>query len=366
MIKILHVSQLGGGGRERRMVQLVRGLDATGNYEQTIITFKSEIGYKEVLETKAKIYPVTSRNKRDMWRQICSILSEVRPNIVHVWEEEPRQVLPVLWMKHKLHYKFIAGFVSEGNYVRPWSKVDLANKLYFSFADTIISNSRAGLIAKRAPKFKSNVVYNGFDFNRLSKQVDARKKRDEVGIKSRYVVMMCARFTTAKDYDSYLKIAELAQNNNIPATFLAVGIGPLYDVSRQKAGEMKLMNVKYLGRRTDVEELLRITDVSMLLTNASVHAEGVSNSIMESMAAGVPVIATNGGGTPEIIIDKENGYMVQPNDYQTAYQLLVQLLENSELRRSIGQSSTEQIKTKFLLSNMTVQYIDIYNKLLAK
>lgn len=366
MIKLLHISQLGGGGRERRMVQLVRGLDATGNYDQYIITFKKEVGYKEVFDTKAKIFYVTTRDKRQMWKEICSILKEVKPAMVHVWEEEPRQLLPVLWMKHKLHYKFIAGFVSEGNYVKPWSKVDLANKLYFACADTIISNSRAGLIAKRAPQRKSNVIYNGFDFNRLPKQVDVQSKRVEVGVNSKYIVMMCARFTTAKDYDSYLKVAELAQNDNIPVTFLAVGIGPLYDASRQKAEEMKLGNIKYLGRRTDVEELLRITDVSMLLTNASVHAEGVSNSIMESMAAGVPVIATNGGGTPEIIIDQENGYMVQPNDYQNAYQLLLRLLNNDELKRTMGQAAIAQIKTKFLLSNMTVQYIEIYDKLMAK
>lgn len=365
-MKVLHISRLGGGGRERRMVQLVRGLDTNDNFNQFIITFDKEIGYKEILETRAQIRHVTTRDKKEMWKQICSILSDIHPDIVHLWEEEPRQVFPVLWMKHKLHFKFIAGFVSEGNYVKPWSKVDIINRLYFSFSDKIISNSLAGLKAKYAPTSKSVVIYNGFDYRRLIKEIDLNRKRSEFSISTKYVVMMCARFTVSKDYYSFLRVAELAMSDEKSITFLAIGSGPLLEESRKIARNLNLNNVLFIGQRADVEEFIKITDVSMLLTNASVHAEGISNSIMESMAAGVPVIATNGGGTPEIIIDKENGYMVEPNDYKTTYDLLINLLEDNTLRSQMGHSAINQIKSNFLLSRMTEKYIDVYNQLMKK
>ena len=85
-----------------------------------------------------------------------------------------------------------------------------------------------------------------------------------------------------------------------------------------------LNKIIFLGKRSNVESIINIFDVGILLTNSKVHGEGISNSIMEYMALGKPVIATRGGGTNEVVIEGENGYLIDPfNEDQ-----LIEKIEN--------------------------------------
>jgi len=125
-----------------------------------------------------------------------------------------------------------------------------------------------------------------------------------------------------------------------------------------------LKNIHFVTNRSDVMEIMAVTDVSVLFTNNDVHAEGVSNSIMESMAASVPVIATAGGGTAEIITPGDDGFIIEPKNVNMACTRLVELLENEELRKTMGEKASNTVKTRFVLSTMGEQYYSIYKQLL--
>ena len=99
-------------------------------------------------------------------------------------------------------------------------------------------------------------------------------------------------------------------NNRKDVTFLVIGNGINLEKCRMKArGHEK---IKFLGFQNDIESIVNVFNAGVLLTNQDVHGEGISNSIMEYMALGKPVIATDGGGTKELIVDGKTGFLVQP------------------------------------------------------
>ena len=366
-MKILHISNLGNGGRERRMIQLTRGLDASGLYEQAIICFENSIGYKEILDTQAKIFHVTAREKRLMRREIFQIIRQFNPDIVHVWETHPNRIFPALLMKFRCHYKLIAGFVASSTKVPFFSKENIAHQLFFGFSNAVISNSKCGAVANHAPKSKTHIIYNGFDYNRINYQLNIEEKRKELSLGDANIVMQFARFSEAKDWKAFVDVAGIAQRQRDNIVFLAVGEGETLETIKEYVISLKLSNIRFLGRRTDIEELLRITNVTVLLTNSKKHKEGLSNTILESMAAAVPVIATNAGGTPEIIESGVNGFMVnENNDSEEVYSYIKTLMSDDMLYGEISSAAESTVKEKFLLEKMTKQYEELYSDLLHK
>ena len=122
-------------------------------------------------------------------------------------------------------------------------------------------------------------------------------------------------------------------------------------------------NIKFVGFRSDVERIISASRITLLLTNNQVHAEGIPNSIMESMAAGIPVIASEGGGTSEIISNGNDGYIIQPQDHFTASNHIINLLNDPNLYNRMSNAAKEKIKTKFLLKDMANKYINLYKSL---
>ena len=175
---------------------------------------------------------------------------------------------------------------------------------------------------------------------------------------------MVARVTRAKDWQSFIELAKRSFEDNLDVCFLAIGEGNQLDMHRDIVKKNGLPNIRFVGRRSDVEEILQITDVSMLFTS-DVHSEGVSNSIMEAMATGIPVIATDGGGTPEIITDGQNGFIVPMQGVDKAYLLMTELLNDENKRISIGSAAKMHVQQNFLLSHMGDEYMRLYRELLG-
>ena len=118
--------------------------------------------------------------------------------------------------------------------------------------------------------------------------------------------------------------------------------------------------------RDDIDKLLFVSDICLLCTNEKVHAEGVSNSIMEAMAAEKPIIATLGGGTAEIISNAIDGYIIPPSDYMMGAKTLLRLVHNEVERKVISISAKKKIEVDFSLEKMVSEYVEMYNQLLKK
>lgn len=365
-MKILHIiSSLSGGGRERRMAELTKSLNSEG-YEVSVALVSPNARQDYALPSSINVTGCGGiASRKQFHKNLNAEIERFQPDVVHLWSEVPTVLLSVLLLKWKYKFKLVTGFLADGNPVKKMT-CKLANKGIFAVSEAIVSNSKAGLIAKKAPTNKSHVIYNGFDFKRFKTvPFDADSLIDELGIRGKRVAAMFARFSAAKDWDMFLEIAQIAKRNGRnDIVFLAVGAGDLLNDFKSRAKNLGLNNVRFLGLRKDVENLLTLTNVSLLFSNNHVHAEGVSNSIMESMAAAVPVIATDGGGTPEIIEDGKSGFIIQPSDAQAAYDKLILCMDNNNLRQELGNRSRDIVKNKFSLSKMTNEYIQLYNKIL--
>lgn len=159
--------------------------------------------------------------------------------------------------------------------------------------------------------------------------------------------------------------AVLAQRPHLRARLrlLMVGDGALLEQVRNYLGDRDLLDLTWLpGRRNDVPELMRSMDVFVLPS----LAEGISNTILEAMAIGLPVIGTRVGGNPELIAEGVTGVLVpaaSPTDLANA---IIPYAESADLRQSHGRAGRRRVLELFSLERMVADYAGLYDRLLKR
>jgi sugar transferase (PEP-CTERM/EpsH1 system associated) len=139
-----------------------------------------------------------------------------------------------------------------------------------------------------------------------------------------------------------------------------VGDGPERGALQSLAGELGLLrHVEFTGRRDDTASLLRTFDVFVL---PSLN-EGISNTILEAMASGVPVLAARVGGNPELVVHGETGLLYEPDAADGLVRGLLRLLDEPGLRQACGAAARRRAQDSFSLDAMVQRYLDIYDEL---
>jgi glycosyltransferase involved in cell wall biosynthesis len=118
-------------------------------------------------------------------------------------------------------------------------------------------------------------------------------------------------------------------------------------------------NVRFLGKANNVQELLEQCDVFCLLS----RSEGMSNALLEAMAAGIPCVATAVGGTPEVIEDGRTGYLVPSEDAGAAAERILRLLDHPEEARQIGEAARLVVRQRFSAQRMVDDLVRSYEGL---
>jgi len=322
---IFFIDGLLTGGRERRSVQLLKGLCEDENNNVHLVLTRNLIEFKEIYSTRTQIHYID--RKQSFFKTCCDIYSltkKTKADVVVSWIAICSVYLNVVWLFS--HFKYVIG------------------------------NSYAGIEAYGIPCNKARVIYNGFDNDRLKRVTKGFKKR--LGIKTKFIVSMVARFQPGKDYEMYLNAANVILTKRSDVTFLCVGDGDTLNAFKNLND---IPNIIFLGIRSDIEEILNVTDISVLCTDPTIHKEGISNSILESMAFGVPVIATRGGGTSEIVENDITGMLIEPHDTKTLVQKIIVLLDNENKRNEFGNVGKQVVNTKFTLEKMTQSYLDLFS-----
>ena len=345
------------GGKERRSGELIRSLKQTGKYNIYMVLYEDIFDYKYVedcIDGKYIIERNCSRYKT--FKGLYNYIKEIKPEIVHVWTI--RACFYLNFVRLFQRFKYILGTVADAN--KNSLPTRLVHRFSYPLCNIVISNSKAGLIAYKAPKRKSIVIYNGFNKDRLNPNETGERIRKEFGLENKNIITMVARLDPSKDYKMFIDVAKSVSKKINDTMFLIVGKGPNEDSLKKYAKENDVDNVVFCGYRTDVEAIYKGSDVAALCTNSEVHAEGVSNSIMEAMACGLPVIATFGGGTAEIVKDGHNGYLVTPKDSETMADRIVSLLQDKGTRQKYAKNALDTIEERFTIETMTEQYLDVY------
>lgn len=357
---IFVAGSLRAGGKERRMGELVRSLKQTGKYNIYMVLYEDVFDYKYVedcIDGKYIIDRDCSRYKT--FKGLYNYIKKVKPDIIHVWTIRACFYLNIIRLF--IGFKYILGTVADAN--KNSLPIRVVHKLSYPLCDVIIGNSQAGLIAYEAPINKSKVIYNGFNKDRLNPNETGEKIRQEFNLIGNKVITMVARLDSSKDYWMYLDVAKLVDSMIGGTKFLIVGKGPNEERLKQYVKENNITNIVFCGYRTDVEAIYRASNIAVLCTNSDIHAEGVSNSIMEGMACGLPIVATIGGGTAEIVKDDYNGYLIEPKGTKKMAEKIVSLIKNDDLIQLYAKNAINTINDRFTIETMTSQYLEVYNSL---
>jgi glycosyltransferase involved in cell wall biosynthesis len=359
---LFFIDCLGAGGKERRLIELMKAIKSDPEVDFELVIMSNEIHYKEVFELGININYLIRRTKKDLsvFVKLYKLCKRYKPDIIHCWDSMTAiYCAPVCRL---LQIKNVNGMVidSPGRrkiLYKPWIRA----RITFPFAHLIIGNSRAGLAAYNAPANKSVVIYNGFNFARRNNIKSGSKIREELNINSEYIVGMVAAYSEFKDYPIYFKAAHLVLNNRKDVIFLAIGKNTDSELSRSHIDIKYLSHFRLLGKKSDIESYVNVMDIGVLAT----FTEGISNSILEYMAFGKPAVATAGGGTNEIIEDQKTGYLVNPSNPKELAEKISILLEDPALRSKMGRNGEARIHEVFSIETMTDEYLTEYKKLLS-
>ncbi len=345
------------GGKERRMTELMKALLSHNEIEFELVVMSREIHYREILGLDIKIHYITRNSRHDLsiFSRFYKLCRSYQPDLVHCWDSMTAVYLvPACKL---LNIKLINGMVVDSPVKRNISnKYYLRAKLTFPFSSVITGNSEAGLKAYRAPAKKSIVIYNGFDFVRTKNLADPAAVRDELKANEGYLIGMVASFSGNKDYPSFYKAAMLLLEKRQDLTFVAIGNRTDSEESVNIIARRHLGHFRLLGRRSNPESYINAMDICLLAT----FTEGISNSIMEYMALGKPVIATDGGGTKEIVADGNTGYLIQQSDPEQLAEKIEILLNDPDMRKRMGMKGKERVAEIFSIDQMTKKYLDLY------
>jgi glycosyltransferase involved in cell wall biosynthesis len=237
------------------------------------------------------------------------------------------------------------------------------------FAEVAVANSVAGqnMLIDRGYKLeKTRVIYNALELKRLEVDpVQVEKIRAEHGIKpGQPVVGIAAWISPVKDHASFIKAASIILKSKPEARFAILGEGLSRPDLEVMVEEMRLTGkVVFLGRQSHVGNYLALFDISVL---SSIDHEGCSNSILESMYLGKPIIATDVGGNKELVIPDENGFLVPPKNPEALAQAILQLINDPEKARKMGENGRARILAEFRQERMVEYYQDLWLKLLEK
>jgi glycosyltransferase involved in cell wall biosynthesis len=235
-----------------------------------------------------------------------------------------------------------------------------AQLMMFRWCDRVVCNSRAAadrLLKAGLPASKVVVVGNALPPDAFAETSPALARASGI-----LRVGMIARMNASyKNHDVFLRAAAGLSRKLPNVEFLLVGDGPLRPELERKAAELGLQGrVQFLGDRRDIASVLASMDVSVVPS----ASESLSNVMLESMAAAVPVVATDVGGNSELASD-ERGVLVAPNDKEALEAGLERVLADPKLRSSMSHRAREFAQANFSVERIRGLYCSLYAEVLA-
>jgi len=244
----------------------------------------------------------------------------------------------------------------------------LAGK-YFDAAIAVSNAVRQEMLKNRwfAEK-KMRTIYNGINTADYGNRCDGVALKRSLGIHDDSpVVGMVSNLHRIKGIPYFLDAARIIHKHKQDVQFLIIGYewvqtGFLVGELKRYGEEIGMSkNLHFLGGREDVADLISIFDVAVL----SSLSEGFSNVILEYMASSKPVVATQAGGNPEVVVPGETGLLVPPADAEALADAILFFLENKEAALKFGRAGRKRIEQKFELREMIRQYENLFGMVMS-
>ncbi|MFA4943138.1 MAG: glycosyltransferase [Lentisphaeria bacterium] len=313
---------------------------------------------------------------------IRRLLCELRPDIVHVHGLKPDGFHAVLAAKlagvpkivtviHSSTELSVSEYASLLAKLKRWLVCHIMETATLFFSDAIytvcnhIRNNRR-IIRWSGHRLKET-IYNCMQIPMITKTRSEIRK--EFGFcNDDFLLIFIGRVCKNKGLlvlaDAMDKIIAQTTQKSLKLVIVGSGSGDEYETIKERFRELNdRKKVFFIGVQKDVFNLNKMADIFVL---PSVFKENFSFSLLEATAAGAPVIATNHGGNPELIINEKTGLLVPPADPQAFADAVLRLIGNEEMRAKLAIAGRERTKTVFSVENMLEKTHCLYQELLPK
>jgi len=342
-IKVLHIdSETSWRGGQQQAAYLLEAMNEQGYCTSLVCQPKSAI--EKYCQDKALPHvPIKMCGEIDFVAgvRIARICKKNNFNILHLHSGHALAI--GLWAKFfysKL--KLIAVRRVDFHIKHNWlSQFKYKNKLL----DKIVCISHGiekVLIEDGIPGQKLVTIYSGIDIDKFVNSFPPIDFRDGLGVPQKNILVgTIAAMANHKDYPNLLKAAKIVVEQQNDVTFCAVGDGPEREKILSLADELGLKSkFIFTGFRGDIGKFLKTFDIFVLASKK----EGMGTSILDAQAVGLPVIACETGGIPEIISHSKNGWLVPPKDEAKLAEAILLLVQDHQLRKRLGYNALKTVK----------------------
>jgi glycosyltransferase involved in cell wall biosynthesis len=228
-----------------------------------------------------------------------------------------------------------------------------------------VSNAVARHWQPLLKKSRVQVIHNGIPYDEFLTDNPLAKK--ELGLpEDKVIIGMVGRVNPLKGQHFFLDMAERIASAHPQTHFILVGdpfsgYEPILEDLLNKIKEKKLEDrVIYLGYRTDVPALMKAMDIFVL---PSIFQDPFPTVVLEAMASGKPVVATDGGGSPEMVVDGETGFLIPTGDVERGVEALEKLISNPTLREQFGKAGRERVVAEYSLNAFEEKMKSVYGRI---
>jgi sugar transferase (PEP-CTERM/EpsH1 system associated) len=372
---VVHVIySLEAGGMENGLINIINRTPPA-RYRHAIVCLKGAGGFASRLKDQS--VPVICLHADDghsfgLYLRVWKVLKSLSPAIVHTRNlatlevQIPAWFLPGVKSVHGEHGRDV--FDLEGRN----RKYNLLRRLIRPLVGRYITVSRdlerwlhqtLGVNASRVRQ-----IYNGVDQASFSPDHGRDIALAPPGFISAgsIVIGTVGRLAAVKDQATLLtafaQLLETLPDYQDRLRLIIVGEGPMGVALEQQVRTLGIQDRVWMtGGRDDVAALLRLLDLFVLPS----LGEGISNTLLEAMATGLPLVATDVGGNPELVTDGVNGRLVPVGDSQTLSSVMEQLVRQPELLQEMGRQSMERVRNQFEWERAVAEYLSVYDELLG-
>ena len=358
------VYSLQPGGMEHGVVKLVNGLDRHC-ISSAICSTTPGGTLKEKVAPDIPVFELQRRTGNDprLVLDLYRLFARERPHIVHThaWGTLVEGLVAARLARIPLVIHGEHGTLQVKRRQR-W-----VQRLGWSAVDEVLSvSSRLAERIERETGFsqqKIRTIRNGVDLSRFG-LVSRMAARTSLGLEAdALIAITMGRLVPVKDHETLLRAMARVRAAGTPVNLLIAGDGPLKDQLTECATALGVRDrVTFLGYRPDAETVLAAADLFVL----SSESEGLSNTILEAMASGLPVVATQVGGADELVVDGVTGRLVPAKSPGELADAMQSILVQPELRRAMAAAGRARAESEFSLEVMLERYRTMYCEVAAR
>lgn len=357
-IRVAHlVSTLGVGGQEMVIHSLVKHTDRR-RAEPVVLALHEEGPLADRIRGLG--VPVETVGRKGAGRlvtvrRLAERLRQLKIDVLHTHNPAPHQ--------HGAAARRLAGIpvmlhTKHGRNYYPTRPGRWAAQLATRYTDRVVAVSAdAADYARRidrVPEHKLQVIHNGIAVPDAPRATTGQHPTPRL--------VHVARLNRIKDQETLLRATRLLVDRLPGVTLDIVGDGPMNQILRGVASQLHLDDVvRFHGMRDNVADYLASADLFVL----SSLSEGVSITLLEAMAAGLPVVATDVGGNREVVVDGQTGRLVPVGAVEQMAATMRDLLTDPTRAREMGAAGFARVRAEFNIENTAQRYLDAYGELLA-